>query len=71
MVAFTEGYQSIMPFLHRMSVTEQTEFMDEFVHVTLELMKENSCLKSTDLVNGGGVNIKVPYTIMTAFIEKT
>ncbi|KAG4077339.1 hypothetical protein HA402_009740 [Bradysia odoriphaga] len=67
---FKEGYRSVIPFLHRMPVTEQEDFMEEFVDRALEVMVEKNVLKNEQLHNGGDLKMQVPYTIMSAFVEK-
>lgn len=60
----TEWFQSATPFLHRMSVTEEEEFVDEFLELFLDMTMERNVLNS----NG---KIDVIYKVMTAFAEKS
>lgn len=64
-MAFTESLRSFLPYMQRMSATEQEDFLDEFVELVLSDGKAMG--KS---FNGIGNKINVPFTIITAFAEK-
>ena len=50
-----------------MSASEEEDFMDDFVNISLEeTMQKNDGNQE----NSGGIKINLPYTIMTAFAEK-